>query len=31
MKKPTIVVVDEGASPFRKANSFGLLGLLFTI
>jgi hypothetical protein len=30
-EKPTIIVVDEGASPSRKANSFGLTGLLFTI
>ncbi len=30
-EKPTIVVVVGSASPSRKANSFGLLGLLFTI
>jgi hypothetical protein len=30
-EKRTIIVVDAGASPSRKANSFGLLGLLFTI
>jgi hypothetical protein len=30
-EKPTIVVVDGGASPSTKANSFGSLGLLFTI
>jgi len=30
-EKQTIIVVDVGASPSRKANSFGLLGLLFTI
>ncbi len=30
-EKPTIIVMDEGASPFGKANLFGLLGFLFTI
>lgn len=30
-EKPTILVMDEGASPLGKTNLFGLLGLLFTI
>ncbi len=30
-EKPTILVMDEGASPLGKTNLFGLLGLLFAI
>ncbi len=30
-EEPTTMIVDEGASPFGRANSFGLVGLLFTI
>ncbi len=30
-EEPTTTIVDEGASLFGRANSFGLVGLLFTI
>jgi hypothetical protein len=30
-EEPTTTIVDEGVSLFGRANSFGLVGLLFTI
>jgi hypothetical protein len=30
-EEPTTTIVDEGASLLGEANSFGLVGLLFTI
>ncbi len=30
-EEPTTTIVDEGASPFGRVNSFGLVGFLLTI